>query len=121
MIDDAYAVLGCTAEATVEDLRRAFQRQALLLHPDKAGAGSTDAFDRLQRAWKLLGDPVTRREHDLQMRAAVLAQAGHASRVQEGDLGDMTYEERGDGSGLWRYPCRCGGQYVVHEHSLGLW
>jgi molecular chaperone DnaJ len=66
--DDPYAVLGVEASASAAEIRRSFRRLALRLHPDRAGASSTEAFQRVARAYALLADPTARRAHDAAAR-----------------------------------------------------
>jgi molecular chaperone DnaJ len=75
-VDDPYAVLGVERGATAAEIRRSFRRLALRLHPDRAGSSSTEAFQRVARAYALLSNPTARRAHD-----AVSAPAAGAARV----------------------------------------
>ena len=51
-----YAVLGLSADASVEDVRSAYCHRALELHPDRLGGG-VDAFLEAQEAYGWLADP----------------------------------------------------------------
>jgi DnaJ-class molecular chaperone len=66
--DDPYAVLGVERSASAAEIRRSFRRLALRLHPDRAGAESTEAFQRLARAYALLSTPAARSAHDAATR-----------------------------------------------------
>jgi DnaJ-class molecular chaperone len=70
--DDPYAVLGVEPSASAAEIRRSFRRLALRLHPDRAGASSTGAFQRVARAYALLANETARRAHDAvaRLRAA---------------------------------------------------
>ncbi|TPW76049.1 J domain-containing protein [Schumannella soli] len=57
-----YDVLGVPPTATQDELRRAFRRRLRATHPD--AGGSTAAFDAVQRAWSLIGDPESRARYD---------------------------------------------------------
>lgn len=48
--DDFYQILGCSRDASYEELKAAFHRKAGLLHPDKAGSPEPDGDDLLELA-----------------------------------------------------------------------
>ena len=60
---DCYSILDVPRSASFEDLKRAYKRQALSLHPDKP-SGSVAQFTRLCRAYNVLSDPAKRRLYD---------------------------------------------------------
>ncbi|KAL8280333.1 hypothetical protein RQP46_007250 [Phenoliferia psychrophenolica] len=59
---DHYVVLELTASCTLEDIRSAFKRLALIRHPDKGG--SDLAFQELNLAHEVLTNPLKRAEYD---------------------------------------------------------
>jgi curved DNA-binding protein CbpA len=61
-----YAVLGVDRRASPAQIKAAFRKQALRLHPDRAGAGpeAAAAFLELADAFEALADPVRRRAAD---------------------------------------------------------
>jgi len=62
---DYYAILGLDREATPDDIRRAYHRQARKLHPDvNQETGATEVFLQIQTAYDVLTDPATRAEYD---------------------------------------------------------
>jgi molecular chaperone DnaJ len=63
MKKDYYLVLHLTPEATTEEIRAAYRRRALELHPDQLGFGS-DPFLELQEAYAVLSDPTRRTLYD---------------------------------------------------------
>jgi molecular chaperone DnaJ len=63
MKKDYYLVLHLTPEATTEEIRSAYRRRALELHPDQSGFGS-DPFLELQEAYAVLSDPARRAHYD---------------------------------------------------------
>jgi molecular chaperone DnaJ len=68
-LEDYYAVLGVPREAGDTELRRTFRKLALQYHPDRAGPGSTAAFQRIARAYEVLSDPQARESYDRRLRS----------------------------------------------------
>lgn len=58
-----YTVLGLPPNASAEDIRNAYRRHALELHPDRSG-GSSQPFLELQEAYGMLSDPRRRSAFD---------------------------------------------------------
>ncbi len=65
MKKDYYLILRLTPEATEREIRSAYRRLAIELHPDTSGFGS-DPFLELQEAYSVLSDPVRRAVYDRQ-------------------------------------------------------
>jgi len=60
---DLYAILGVSADATDQQLKRAYRLMSLKYHPDKQG-GSTRDFQRIATAYETLSDPAKRHAYD---------------------------------------------------------
>ena len=74
-----YATLGVRRNATPDEVRQAFRRQAMVLHPDRSqDPDDHDGFGKLNEAYEVLRDPRKRLQYDAEA------------------LGDRA---RGDGSG----------------------
>lgn len=58
-----YDVLDVVRRADDAAIKQAYRKQSLKLHPDKCG-GSTEAFQELDRAYKVLADAKKREEYD---------------------------------------------------------
>lgn len=70
MSKNYYVILGITADASREDIKAAFRRRALELHPDHSGL-ECGPFQDVQEAYSVLGDPERRRRYDReQLQAA---------------------------------------------------
>jgi curved DNA-binding protein CbpA len=63
-VDDYYVLLGVNANAAHAELRRAWRRLALQWHPDRAGSGATSTFQKIQAAYAVLSDPMSRAAYD---------------------------------------------------------
>ena len=63
MKKDYYLILRLTPEAVAEEIRSAYRRLAIELHPDLSGIGS-DQFLELQEAYSVLSDPKRRAVYD---------------------------------------------------------
>jgi DnaJ-class molecular chaperone len=63
MEKDYYLILRLTPTATADEIRSAYRRRALEVHPDVSGAGS-GPFLELQEAYSVLSDPARRAVYD---------------------------------------------------------
>lgn len=62
-----YKVLGCSKDASSSELKRAYRKLALQLHPDKNPNDQNEAaarFQEVSRAYDVLGDPQKRQFYD---------------------------------------------------------
>eukprot|EP00746_Dinoflagellata_sp_MGD_P164181 gnl/MRDRNA2_/MRDRNA2_92667_c0_seq1.p1 gnl/MRDRNA2_/MRDRNA2_92667_c0~~gnl/MRDRNA2_/MRDRNA2_92667_c0_seq1.p1 ORF type:complete len:215 (+),score=67.74 gnl/MRDRNA2_/MRDRNA2_92667_c0_seq1:129-773(+) len=81
-----YDLLGITDEASAEEIKAAFRKEALLQHPDKGG--DKDRFDELQKAFRVLDDPKQRDDYD-EMLWKQEARAGLVEGVPEDEDNQM--------------------------------
>jgi curved DNA-binding protein CbpA len=65
-----YAVLDLKPDASFEEVKRAFKRRALAVHPDKGG--SAEAFNAVCVALEVLQDPIRRSRYDSELAAAAV-------------------------------------------------
>jgi molecular chaperone DnaJ len=70
-VDDYYALLGLDSKAGPTELRRAWRRLALRWHPDRAGENATGTFQKIQAAYAVLSDPVSRAAYDRRIGVTV--------------------------------------------------
>ncbi|MBY0497823.1 MAG: DnaJ domain-containing protein [Cyanobacteria bacterium] len=81
-MDDYYTLLGIDRKAAHADLRRAWRKLALRWHPDRAGSGATASFQRIQAAYAVLSDPLSRAAYDRRQLVAPPALRGRAPGVK---------------------------------------
>ena len=63
--NDYYAILGVSRDVNENDLKRAYKKKCLRLHPDKNGAPEADeAFKKVNAAMTCLADPTKRRQYN---------------------------------------------------------
>ena len=106
---DLYEVLGVSTDAGAEELRRSYQRLALLHHPDKNGGVESAAFLAVAEAWRVLGDAARRSRYDAERKQREAEGAQMWATIQ---LGQMQ-ETAGDGGVCRTYQCRCGGEFLL--------
>jgi molecular chaperone DnaJ len=62
---DYYLILGVSRAETPEGIRARYRDLVRILHPDVAGAQSTNAFREVTEAYQVLADPAARRRHNV--------------------------------------------------------
>lgn len=82
MSDDYYEVLGVPRDASADQIKKAYRKKAMKLHPDVAGPGSEDAFKKVQEAYEVLQDPQKR---------AVFDRGGDPNAAGGGGFGDAGF------------------------------
>jgi molecular chaperone DnaJ len=64
-VNDYYADLGVSRDATAQDIKRAYRKMARTLHPDvNPGAEAEAEFKRVSQAYDVLSDPTKRAAYD---------------------------------------------------------
>ncbi|MFK5098442.1 DnaJ domain-containing protein, partial [Klebsiella pneumoniae] len=54
-----YSDLNVSPSASADEIKKAYRRKASKAHPDRKG-GDKAAFQKIQKAYEILGDPVKR-------------------------------------------------------------
>jgi DnaJ-class molecular chaperone len=63
---DYYDIFGLTKSASEEDLKKAYKKFAIKLHPDKNHAPqATEAFKKVSKAYSCLTNPEKKRIYDM--------------------------------------------------------
>ncbi|KDP90237.1 MULTISPECIES: molecular chaperone DnaJ [Clavibacter] len=83
---DHYEVLGVSREATPEEIKKAYRKQARQLHPDVNDApDAAERFKLVTHAYDVLSDPQQRQQYDLGPQAGFGGQGGQGF----GGFGDI--------------------------------
>jgi molecular chaperone DnaJ len=77
MKKDYYLILHLTPEATMDEIRSAYRRRAIELHPDLSGFTS-DPFLELKEAYYVLSDPMRRASYDREAKEIPIRRADAA-------------------------------------------
>ena len=72
---DYYEVLGISKDASADEIKKAFRKQAIQHHPDKEGGDETK-FKEINEAYEVLKDPAKRQRYDQFGHAGVGGAAG---------------------------------------------
>lgn len=83
---DYYDVLGVGKTASADEIKKAFRRKAVELHPDKEG-GDEEKFKELNEAYEVLKDQQKRQRYDQFGHAGVGGAAGGGGNPFEGFQG----------------------------------
>ncbi|XP_039280295.1 DPH4 homolog [Nilaparvata lugens] len=107
-----YEILECTTDASTETIKENYQRLAMLYHPDKCSDGNnTERFVAIDKAWKVLRDPQSRKTYDAQLMSVTSVQ----QPLLFGTVTKEDMDERGDDL---LYACKCGGEYIMSKSEL---
>ncbi|KAJ7935079.1 DnaJ-domain-containing protein [Mycena leptocephala] len=102
MAVDYYAVLSVAPGASPADIKAAYHRALLAVHPDKNPGSPNPDIAAIQEAYRVLSSPSLRAQH------AQHTPAGPRP-AQVISLADFD-EEQDD---KWTHACRCGGAYAI--------
>ncbi|XP_058832125.1 dnaJ homolog subfamily C member 24-like [Topomyia yanbarensis] len=116
-----YQVLQVAPNASLEEIRKAYQSLALRLHPDKARhaddtideEGVIVDFVRIDEAWKVLRDVESRRVYDAELMQHTCREEYFVNEILTEK--DFTYDPT---EGYRYHTCRCGGLYILPEEEL---
>lgn len=102
-----YEILSVAPSSPLEEIKHAYKKLLLSVHPDKTIEGGSSEFLLVQHAFSVLREPERRRAYDEELAKRKLMKI-HVSEVV--DASSMTFCE--DDSSLVR-SCRCGGEYKL--------
>lgn len=101
---DFYEILGIEPCASFDEIKRAYQELARKFHPDKNGC--EEKFHEIDRAYKILRDPIERKIYDserMQNQEHLIIHETVSRREFDHDKENNAYTHR----------CKCGSEYVL--------
>ncbi|CAN8298288.1 unnamed protein product [Cochlearia groenlandica] len=98
---DYYEILGLGNSCSVEDMRKAYRKLSLKVHPDKNKApGSEEAFKSVSKAFQCLSNEEARRKYDISGSDEPAYQTRRSSRRNNGFNG--FYDDEFDADEIFR-------------------
>ena len=97
--DEYYKILGVDKSADVNDIKKAYRRMAVKMHPDKGG--SVDDFKKLGEAYEVLSDPDKRKLYDRYGKSGLKSRR---SDFQEEDFASNFFGGFGGFDGMFSMP-----------------
>ncbi|KAH7105761.1 DnaJ-domain-containing protein [Auriculariales sp. MPI-PUGE-AT-0066] len=99
-VTEYYEILSLTKDCDEGDVKKAYKKLALQLHPDKNGApGADEAFKLVSKAFQVLSDPDKRRMYDSnpaadpEQRSAGMSRGSHFHSAGGGFEGEISPED----------------------------
>lgn len=110
---DFYAVLGVSASASQDDIKKQYRKLAAKHHPDKnqSDPKAAERFKEISEAYQVLGDPDKRKQYDEMRRLGAFGGFGGFGGQQPGSAG----RRPGTGAGAQGFP----GGIRFEEFDLG--
>lgn len=113
MQETHFEVLGVSRNASFREIKARFHSLARAHHPDKNSTVQDEEFCRIQQAWEILREDLSRRAYTESLEQAELkakSKKGGVVALSWQDLEEAFDEETGDT--IFIYDCRCGEEAV---------
>lgn len=114
-MEDLYSILGVSQDASFSEIKKSFQKLALVHHPDKQITTNPDpsAFQKLSMAWSILSDEEERKRYDADWynRNVTLMSTGPFHE-------HVSFHEFVEENTEYNHICRCGDFYTLTERDV---
>lgn len=107
---DYYETLQISPDVSQDEIKKAYQKLILQHHPDKS-EGSSSLFIRIDEAYKVLKEPLKRKEYDSQQFEK---QRSHLIIHDTVAKTDFNFDEANE---VYYHVCKCGGWYILEEDA----
>jgi curved DNA-binding protein CbpA len=105
-VKDPYRALGLSPQCSLEEIRQAYKKKALICHPDKNPAGE-EQFKQITQAYDLLSDPVARARYDRERQSQHAmpfgARSSAGSSMRHMSTSEALFRDRQDAKAAKRY------------------
>ncbi|KAF5186792.1 Chaperone protein dnaj [Thalictrum thalictroides] len=100
---DYYEILGVEKESSVEDVRKAYRKLSLKVHPDKNSApGAEEAFKAVSKAFQCLSNEESRKKYDVSGTEEIVYERGTTRRGHHHQGFNGFYEAEFDADEIFR-------------------
>ncbi len=116
---NAYCLLECSENASVEEIRASYHRLLLLVHPDKCqkNEGNVNQFMAITAAYKVLSNTESRRAYDALLLQSQLVNV--ANRNDDSSLLTLAnHFELNEDQTLYMRECRCGSYTTISTNQV---
>jgi diphthamide biosynthesis protein 4 len=109
---DYYQVLQVSKKASDEEIKKSYQQLILKHHPDKAKSGNEEKFLLINKAYKILRDPIQRRIYDSELFEK---ESSHVIIHEYVRRKDFEFDEENEN---FSYRCKCGNMYILDKDDF---
>src|SRR3989338_2949481 len=100
MAKDFYEILGVSKNASSEEIKKAYRKQALQWHPDRnKSEGANEKFKGINKAYEILSDSKKKEAYDQYGESAFQSGSGFGAQGSTGRYGPFTYTYTTSGGG----------------------
>lgn len=93
MTENYYDILGVSKTASIEEIKIAFRKLALLYHPDK-NPNTKELFVKILNAYEILSDPILRKKYDAGLLSDIKITSTSKKRRNQWDITEEDEKRR---------------------------